>query len=106
MSESGNPSKNSNDPNGVESLIWHYHKDGRTAALSIDGPFVGWHDLSNCFRGQGWMVLELTDPENAGHGYWTRQWQEEERPLDRAAKPGPESGWFGISHPSYTNPQR
>jgi hypothetical protein len=41
----------------------------------------------------------------AGHDYWHKQWEEAERPLDQAAKPGPESGWFGISHPRYDDPR-
>jgi hypothetical protein len=40
-----------------------------------------------------------------GHDYWHKQWEEAERPLDQAAKPGPESGWFGISHPRYGDPR-
>ncbi|VAX39609.1 hypothetical protein MNBD_PLANCTO02-1588, partial [hydrothermal vent metagenome] len=26
-------------------------------AVSIDGPFVGWHNLNSCLEGQGWQQL-------------------------------------------------
>ena len=41
-----------------------------------------------------------------GKGYWTKVWEEEERPLDNAANPGPESGFFGFSHPAYERHER
>ena len=37
-----------------------------------------------------------------GSGYWTTQYEERAgRPVRQVAKPGPESGIFGYSHPAY-----
>jgi len=29
------------------------------AALTLDGPFLGWHNLADCCRGQGWDIREV-----------------------------------------------
>lgn len=29
------------------------------ATLSLDGPFVGWHNLAGCLRGQGWHIRDV-----------------------------------------------
>ena len=50
--------------------------------------------------------VDLASRENAGKAYWTKQWEEGERPMDNVAKPGPESGFFGISHPPYSTRSR
>ena len=38
--------------------------------MSVDFPFSGWHELPNCYRGQGWTVVErkLDQDETAGEG--------------------------------------
>ena len=56
-----------NDPNGAVSHIWRYDRDGKTVLVSIDGPFVGWHDLGGCLEGQGWKVInsEVRDIDGA-----------------------------------------
>src|SRR5262249_17355031 len=38
------------------SRSWTYTTGLRTAAVSIDYPFSGWHDLTVCYRGQGWEI--------------------------------------------------
>ncbi len=50
-------SRKSNDPNGQHSSIWYYQKENLQVAVSIDGPFVGWHNLNSCMEGQGWEQL-------------------------------------------------
>ena len=47
------------DPDGQFSHIWTYQKDGMQAALTLDGPFVGWHNLAGCYRGQGWDIQDV-----------------------------------------------
>jgi exosortase len=48
------------DENGEFSRIWKYQQDNLTGLVSIDGPFVGWHNLGNCLAGQGWTIEETT----------------------------------------------
>lgn len=44
------------DPNGQYSHQWHYEKDDQVLVLSVDGPFIGWHNLASCLEGQGWLL--------------------------------------------------
>ncbi|MGB0600045.1 MAG: exosortase U [Rubripirellula sp.] len=46
------------DENGAFSAIWQYQHDNLIGLVSIDGPFVGWHNLGNCLAGQGWAIEE------------------------------------------------
>lgn len=48
--------RDANDPNGQYTRIWRYGKGNRVVAVSIDGPFVGWHNLAGCLEGQGWSI--------------------------------------------------
>lgn len=41
---------------GECSQIWNYDSGGVIAHVSVDYPFVGWHELSNCYVGRGWRV--------------------------------------------------
>ncbi len=43
---------------GRFSRIWHYKSGYRDAMVSVDFPFVGWHDLSRCYTARGWAVRE------------------------------------------------
>jgi exosortase len=43
---------------GMASLIWEYQKGNRRVALSLDGPYDSWHDLSICYTGVGWRVAD------------------------------------------------
>ena len=52
-------SRKKGDPNGLHSLIWTFRKGSQAAAISIDGPFVGWHNLTSCLQGQGWTVQSV-----------------------------------------------
>lgn len=51
--------RDADDPNGQFSHIWTYERNGMQAALSLDGPFIGWHNLAGCLRGQGWQILDV-----------------------------------------------
>lgn len=41
---------------GECSQIWTYRADGMLAHVSVDYPFVGWHELTNCYEGRGWRI--------------------------------------------------
>lgn len=41
---------------GIFSKIWRYEKAGRMAAVALDYPFRGFHDVSDCYRGAGWII--------------------------------------------------
>ena len=42
------------------SLIHTYEKGSQIASVSLDGPFVGWHDQTICVENQGWSVASVT----------------------------------------------
>jgi exosortase len=48
--------RDADDPNGQYTRIWRYGKGNRVVAVSIDGPFIGWHNLAGCLEGQGWSI--------------------------------------------------
>jgi exosortase len=41
---------------GEFSKVWIYKLGTRSAILSLDYPFPGWHDLTRCYLGQGWTI--------------------------------------------------
>jgi exosortase len=43
---------------GETSRTWSYQDGASTAAFSVDYPFPGWHDLTRCYTGQGWVREE------------------------------------------------
>ena len=43
---------------GEHSAVWRYENGRFPVLCAIDYPFVGWHDLGACFRGEGWSVEE------------------------------------------------
>jgi len=51
---------------GIESKIWHY-QDGRTmASVALDYPFRGYHDVTVCYRGNGWRITHQERQYGAG----------------------------------------
>jgi exosortase len=46
---------------GESSKSWFYPSDNHRAVVSVDYPFSGWHELSQCYYGQGWELDELTN---------------------------------------------
>lgn len=42
---------------GNYSHIWSYERPAIQAMVSIDFPFVGWHELLNCYEGLGWETI-------------------------------------------------
>jgi exosortase/archaeosortase family protein len=45
---------------GEYSRQWTYRSPRATAVVSADYPFKGWHELTNCYRGQGWIFQGRT----------------------------------------------
>jgi exosortase len=51
---------------GEFSVVWAYARGGDAAVLSLDYPFPGWHDLTRCYTGQGWVIDEETTHDADG----------------------------------------
>ena len=50
---------------GLHSLIWHFQREGITAAVAVDYPLDGFHNVVECYKNNGWRVRaedELTLP--------------------------------------------
>jgi exosortase len=43
---------------GECSQIWRYRAGSVLAQVSLDYPFVGWHELTQCYEGRGWHIDE------------------------------------------------
>lgn len=55
---------------GELSRIWTYRKGRLLVAVSIDGPYDGWHDLTWCYTGRGYQIdaeQDATDSQNLTH---------------------------------------
>jgi len=46
---------------GEFSKSWYYQGESQRAVVSVDYPFGAWHELSECYYGQGWELETLTD---------------------------------------------
>src|SRR5262249_19801138 len=44
---------------GEYSKTWKYSGEALVAQVSLDYPFSLWHELSACYRNQGWELVEL-----------------------------------------------
>ncbi len=53
---------------GVTSKIWHYQKGSTVASVALDYPFRGYHDVTICYRNNGWNIVrqERQAGTNAG----------------------------------------
>ena len=61
---------------GQYSHVWIYGGAGSTVRYSMDFPFTGWHELSDCYVGQGWNVTSrLTHEDFEGNVYVASQLQ-------------------------------
>src|SRR5271166_1591998 len=45
---------------GEHSRVWTYRSPRATAVVSADYPFVGWHEVTDCYRGEGWILQGRT----------------------------------------------
>jgi exosortase len=59
---------------GINSQVWQYQCEGLTATLALDYPFKGYHDVTICYTGNGWDMLQKETrseptggPEPAGY---------------------------------------
>ncbi|MFO0949789.1 MAG: exosortase U [Isosphaeraceae bacterium] len=50
--------RESNSSWGEHSRAWAYVSGSCHAEVSLDYTFVGWHDLRDCYTGQGWRVTQ------------------------------------------------
>lgn len=41
---------------GQTSLVWKYTGEADAVEVAWDGYFPGWHELTRCYRGQGWST--------------------------------------------------
>lgn len=51
---------------GKRSQVWAYRAAGVTALVAIDYPFLGYHDLTLCYRNGGWTIAEQTYKSDSG----------------------------------------
>ena len=42
---------------GLRSDLWIYNSDSGQALVALDQPFPGWHELTTCYKGQGWKMV-------------------------------------------------
>lgn len=49
---------------GDYSQIWTYRIGENQAVVSLDYPFVGWHELTVCYGASGWNVSETKEHED------------------------------------------
>jgi hypothetical protein len=81
------------DELGHFSNKWRFRRGTVECLVSVDYPFFGWHDLTNCYRGSGWMIVERRDFGPADAGRVNGAYLEAEM-----SKPTGEYGWlmFGL----------
>jgi hypothetical protein len=48
---------------GVYSQVWHFQKKDLVASIALDYPFNGYHDVTACYTGRGWKVIERHSTE-------------------------------------------
>lgn len=46
------------NPFGQHSFVWRYNRGARTAQVSVDYPFRGWHELIGCYQSTEWKTRE------------------------------------------------
>jgi len=51
---------------GIYSKIWHYQDGRTTASVALDYPFRGYHDVTICYRGNGWRITHAERQYGAG----------------------------------------
>ena len=55
---------------GQFSNSYEYQRADQKASVSVDFPFTGgWHELSACYRSNGWTILDRTANEEQGHQF-------------------------------------
>jgi len=55
-------------PLGGHSQTWSLAGTGSRGALSFDYPFLGWHELTECYEAQGWRLEQRSIVEGSSEG--------------------------------------
>ena len=78
---------------GHYSSGWQYRRGGLECRVSVDYPFEGWHELTNCYTGNGWVRLSRQPVNEESQGGAAGAYVEAE-----FSKPTGELGWllFGL----------
>ncbi len=45
---------------GINSQVWQYRKGRLVATISLDYPFMGYHDVQICYTSNGWQIAGQT----------------------------------------------
>jgi exosortase len=53
---------------GQFSRVWQYRRAEHAAQISVDYPFLGWHDLTRCYLSQGWLEVARETCETSPDG--------------------------------------
>ena len=48
--------RESNSDEGQYSQVWDYSGEQGHCQVSVDYPFLGWHEVTRCYRAHGWTV--------------------------------------------------
>jgi exosortase len=68
---------------GEFSRIWTYRSPQATASVSVDYPFVGWHEVTDCYQGAGWIIGDRKVEPGATEEAGRRVAAEMVKPLER-----------------------
>jgi exosortase/archaeosortase family protein len=63
--------------------VWIYRSPRATATVSASYPFEGWHEVTECYSGQGWIIGEREVEAGEAEGAGPRVAAGMEKPLDR-----------------------
>jgi exosortase len=66
--ESHTTTRDSGDPLGEFSRNWTYKSGRGTVSVSVDYPFRGWHELTNCYQNVGWGLKSRVERPGDGPG--------------------------------------
>ena len=80
--------RESSSDEGQYSQIWDYTSELGNCQVSVDYPFIGWHELSRCYRAHGWTVSHRTvRDETDAHGqHWPLVELEMQKPTGAVAR--------------------
>ncbi len=53
---------------GEFSHFWVYQSGDRLANVSVDFPFLGWHEVTRCYKARGWLVERRTVRRDSAEG--------------------------------------
>ena len=70
--EHGTEERERNSDEGHYTHYWRYSNATTSVRYSMDFPFVGWHELSDCYVGQGWKVSSREVHESADGGAYAQ----------------------------------